>query len=542
MLLNKMLFLFEADADSIKKGTQEGKKGADDLTSAMKKADDQSKKTSMNFASFAKGALGFITAAGIAKGAIGTAMAKSAEIHLLNQTSTAIGENIENVDAFSRALQDNGATGEAAVGSLTKVFSQLGNAASNSAGEQAKMFAEMGISLHDANGKMKGSVEIMGELAGVSDKLGAERAAAYFEKLGITDQRVVETLIKGRKELDESVKSHKALGGVTAETAAKAGKFDTAMNKLTHGLDRGAIKMTDMLLPAITWVTDKLGDLVKWFSENQTVITGFFIAIAAVAAYMYLPAMLAAAAATLAATWPFIAIGAAIAAAAAMFALIYDDIMNFIEGNDSLIGQIINDFPIVGEIINFIVEGIKTAFAAAGMAADALWNGFKAMGSGIVAVFEWLWGAIKSYINLIANAVEKVKGAVSWVKSKLGFGDDADVTVSTMSQAEQEIAAMAERPGGDGSVSPSSRMIDTIQNTQIAQQQISQAQQQPANAMTSNAINNQRTNNIESNLTIGQVTVETQATDAAGVSAGLSDSLSAELEKMQANNATPITR
>ena len=63
-----------------------------------------------------------------------------------------------------------------------------------------------------------------------------------------------------------------------------------------------------------------------------------------------------------------------------------------------------------------------------------------------------------------------------------------------------------------------------------------------ANAMTSSAINNQRTNNVESNLTIGQVTVETQATDAAGVSAGLSDSLSAELEKMQANNATPITR
>ncbi|MFX3916327.1 hypothetical protein ACJBW5_10320, partial [Streptococcus suis] len=90
--------------------------------------------------------------------------------------------------------------------------------------------------------------------------------------------------------------------------------------------------MTDMLLPAITWVIDKLGDLVKWFGENQTVITGFFIAIAAVAAYMYLPAMLAAAAATLAATCPFIAIGAAIGAAAAMFALIYDDIMNFIEG------------------------------------------------------------------------------------------------------------------------------------------------------------------------------------------------------------------
>ena len=536
MLLNKMLFLFEADADSIKKGTQEGKKGADDLTSAMKKADDQSKKTSMNFASFAKGALGFITAAGIAKGAIGTAMAKSAEIHLLNQTSTAIGENIENVDAFSRALQDNGATGEAAVDSLTKVFLQLGNAASNSAGEQAKMFAEMGISLHDANGKMKGSVEIMGELAGVSDKLGSERAAAYFEKLGITDQRVVETLIKGRKELDESVKSHKALGGVTAETAAKAGKFDTAMNKLTHGLDRGAIKMTDMLLPAITWVIDKLGDLVKWFSENQTVITGFFIAIAAVAAYMYLPAMLAAAAATLAATWPFIAIGAAIGAAAAMFALIYDDIMNFIEGNDSLIGQIINDFPIVGEIINFIVEGIKTAFAAAGMAADALWGGFKAMASGIVGVFKWMWEAVKEYFDFIGGVIDSVSSALSdttdWVKDKLGFSTEENVT--------REVEDVY--TGGDGSVSPSSRLIDTIQNTQIAQQQIAQAQQQPANAMTSNAINNQRTNNIESNLTIGQVTVETQATDAAGVSAGLSDSLSAELEKMQANNATPITR
>lgn len=511
MLLNKMLFLFEADADSIKKGTQEGKKGADDLTSAMKKADEQSKKTSSNFATFAKGALGWLATAAAASKTMGMAVARAGEIEALDTLSLKMGASITQTDALARSIVELG-------GSTDQAQSDL---------------ASLADSMRERNIKpMEGMLNLADQLAGMN----YDQATKTLKNYGITERSTVELLRKGSGEVRRMMLAQEKNGAITQEAADKAKAFNQSLNNLKRVSSDAANGFAQFLMPVLTKVIDFLAKAGKWAVENKTFVIAFFAGVAGIVTALYLPAMLSAAAATIAATWPFIAIGLAIAAAAAMFALIYDDIMNFIEGNDSLIGQIINDFPIVGEIINLIVEGIKIAFAAAGMAADALWSGFKAMADGIVGVFKWLWGAIQAYIGFITKIVEKVAnivgGITGWFKDKLGI------------EAEEKVTREVEDvfTGGDDSVSQSSGINDTMQNTELAKQYTAQAQQQPANAMTSNAINNQRTNNIESNLTIGQVTVETQATDAAGVSAGLSDSLSAELEKMQANNATPITR
>lgn len=508
MLLNKMLFLFEADADSIKKGTQEGKKGADDLTSAMKRANEQSKKTSSNFATFAKGALGWLATAAAASKAMSMAVSRAGDIEALDTLSLKMGASITQTDALARSIVGLG-------GSTDQAQSDL---------------ASLADSMRERNIKpMEGMLNLADQLAGMN----YDQATKTLKNYGITERSTVELLRKGSGEVRRMMLAQEKNGAITQEAADKAKAFNQSLNNLKRVSSDAANSFAQFLMPVLTKVIDFLSMAGKWAVENKTFVIAFFAGVAGIVTALFLPAMLAAAAATIAATWPFIAIGAAIGAAAAMFALIYDDIMNFIEGNDSLIGQIINDFPIVGEIINLIVEGIKIAFAAAGMAADTLWNGFKAMASGIVGVFKWLWDAIQSYIGFITKGIGKVADVVGgvggWVKGKLGIATEEKVT--------REVEDVY--TGGDGNVKNKNNVIG---NTQIAQQQIAQAQQQPSNAMTSNAINNQRTNNVESNLTIGQVTVETQATDAAGVSAGLSDSLSAELEKMQANNATPITR
>lgn len=485
MLLNKMLFLFEADADSIKKGTQEGKKGADDLTSAMKKADEQSKKTSSNFATFAKGALGWLATAAAASKTMSMAVARAGEIEALDTLSLKIGASITQTDALARSIVGLG-------GSTDQAQSDL---------------ASLADGMRERNIKpMEGMLNLADQLAGMN----YDQATKTLKNYGITERSTIEMLRKGSGEVRRMMLAQEKNGAITQEAADKAKAFNQSLNNLKLVSSDAANSFAQFLMPALTKVIDFLSMAGKWAVENKTFVIAFFAGVAGIVTALFLPAMLAAAAATIAATWPFIAIGAAIGAAAAVFALIYDDIMNFIDGNDSLIGQIINDFPIVGEIINLIVDGIKIAFAAAGMAADALWNGFKVMASGIVGVFEWLWGAIKAYIGFITAGVEKVAAVAGkiggWIGDKLGFSADVQGSVS---EAKNQTGAAA----GNS-----------------------------ANAMTSSAINNQRTNNVESNLTIGQVTVETQATDAAGVSTGLSGSLSAELEKMQANNATPITR
>lgn len=521
-----MLFLFEADADSIKKGTQEGKKGADDLTSAMKRADEQSKKTISNFATFAKGALGWLATAAAASKTMGMAVSRAGEIEALDTLSLKMGASITQTDALARSIVGLGGSTDQAQADL----------------------ASLADSMRKRNIKpMEGMLNLADQLAGMN----YDQATKTLKKYGITERSTIELLRKGSGEVRRMMLAQEKNGAITQEAADKAKAFNQSLNNLKRVSSDAANSFAQYLMPVLTKVLDFLAMAGKWAVENKTFVIAFFAGVAGIITGLFLPAMLSAAAATIAATWPFIAIGLAVGAAAAAFALIYDDIVHFMAGNDSLIGQIINDFPIVGEIINAVIEGVKIAFAEAGAAADALWNGFKAMASGIVGVFKWLWDAVKSYIGFITAGVGKVADVVGSVGKWLG----GKLSIATEEKVTREVEDVY--TGGDDSVRPSSRMSgvdfvddgargrsdnEIINNTESAKQYTAQAQQQPANAMTSNAINNQRTNNIESNLTIGQVTVETQATDAAGVSAGLSDSLSAELEKMQANNATPITR
>ncbi len=163
--------------------------------------------------------------------------------------------------------------------------------------------------------------------------------------------------------------------------------------------------------------------IVDWAGEHKDFVVGFFGAIAAVVAAIYLPAMIAAAAATLAATWPILAIGVAIVAAAAAFALIYDDIMNFIAGNDSMIGQIFEKYPMIKEIVFGLIDA------------------FKQMGSAVGAVFEFIGEMWKLQFDFIMQGVEMIKSGLSSVGSFFGIGGDVDV-----SGANAQIAAASANP------------------------------------------------------------------------------------------------
>lgn len=561
MILDTFVSVFTADTANLKKGYDDTKKGADNVTDSLKDTENQAAKTNNSIADLAKKALGFLAVAALAKTTVGSVISKSAEIHAMNQTVETIGEAIEEVDAFKRTMQDNGASGEAVMGSLTNLFKASGEAAADAGSQQAKAFDAMGIAVKDANGKVRSSVELMTELAGVADNFGAEQSVSYFEKLGITDQRVIETLLKGRKEMEASISAHKELGGVTKETAEKAGRFDAAMNKLTNGMERGSISLTDALLPAITWVVDKLGDLIGWMVKNKTVVTGFFIAIAAVVATIFLPPMTAAAIATLAAIAPFLLIGAAIAIAAAAFALIYDDIMNFIDGNDSMIGQIMEKYPALGKVIQGLFDAFSFVFNAIGdlmsWLSDTTGVSFDGMGGfikaylavllgslnkvaewgiafkgyfvdaadGIAAVFTWLVDKVKAALSFITAGVDKAKSAVSFVAGKLGFGG-SEGTEKTDNRLEP----------GDMSDIP---VIDQVS---AANAQINHAGANPVNSATSGAISNSVSSTNESTLTIGEIKIETQATDAKGVAGGVSSELREQLKNLQMESATGIAR
>ncbi|NGE24233.1 hypothetical protein G5637_36985, partial [Klebsiella pneumoniae] len=143
------------------------------------------------------------------------------------------------------------------------------------------------------------------------------------------------------------------------------------------------------------WVSKFVG----FCKENKTLITGFFIAVGIALATYYVPPMLAAAAATLAATWPIIAIIAVIALLAAAFALVYDDIMNFIDGNDSMIGRILDKYPALKTVILALWDAFKVLFdfikTVVKVVADIVVDAYNIMNKALNDFIGWLTGSIK---------------------------------------------------------------------------------------------------------------------------------------------------
>lgn len=540
-LLDTFVMVFQADTRQAQRDIAQTDQGVEDLDKAVKEVGNSAGDTGSALKSMAAGALGALAASLSLGSILSSAFARADNIRAIEQTSDALGIAIEDVDAFGRAAEAMGGDAQGARDSLTDMAEAMGEALADKESGRAKSFQALGIAIADANGKAKDGLTGILDLAGAVEGLSKSEAIFKIKELGITDNRTVEMVLKGRKELERLLGVQKEQGTVTKESADNARKLTEAFGMLKSGLASAGNGFIDAIIPALTKVIEWLAKGVDWINDHKDFVIGFFGAIAAVIAAVYLPAMASAAVATLAATWPLIAIGAAIGAAAAAFALIYDDVMNFVEGNDSFIGQISEKYPVVGRTVLWlldlfkafyetlitgaqqigqfvaagfmqVVDGIKHAvdFLAEAYAAfqnftNSVIGVFQAMGEAISAIFSGIVDSVRSAISFASSAVDKVKGGIGGVADFFGLGGSSD--------------------GVDS-----------------ANQQLAMASSAPTNSITSNAISNTANKTSETSVQTGDIIVQTQATDAQGISKDIGSNLSDQLKGLEMESATGVDR
>lgn len=510
-LLEELLIKIGVDASGVDRKIDQSTKKADGLTESLEKTEAQSNATGTAFAGFAAKALGALTAILSVGNAISGAVERASMVAEISRTSEALGIATEDVDAFGKAIERAGGDAQGARDSLTDMAEALGEALSDKESGRSKAFQALGIAITDTNGKAKDGLTGILDLASAVEGLDKSAAVFKIKELGITDNRTVELILKGRKELERMLAVQKAQGVVTKEAAERARVFNDALFGLRAASSNAANGFFDSIIPALTKVIEWLTKLVDWAGEHQDVIVGFFIAVAAIVTAVYLPAMTAAAAATIAATWPFIAIGAAIAVAAAAFALIYEDIMNFIDGNDSLIGQIFEKYPMVKDAVMAIVDAIKLLGTVGAQIFDSLIKGFKQV------------------IDFVGRGVSQIKSGISTVAGYFGIGSDDEPGPKEN---------LPPRPSGSGQ-----DPLDVPGNDSIAMANnaIGAASASPLNGVSSSAITNS-TQTKNTSVEIGQVTVNSQATDAQGVAKDMNSELSSQLKNLESESATGVAR
>lgn len=552
MLLDALTYIIDADNRKLDQEVKGSEKKVDDLgksmTAAEKRAADMQKRMTDGFKRLGGAILATVAVSKVLAGV--TELAQTAEA--VRNTSNAIGVAVEDVDAFGKSIELMGGDAQGARDSLTDMAESIGEAMADVDSGRAKTFRSLGISLKDMEGQTKNAAQVMSELAGAVEGMSREQAVFRIKELGITDNRTVELLLKGRQELDRMMRVQKEQGVITKETTERAQKYTEAMARFRQGTQSSMQAVAAVMLPILTKMLNGLSAVFQWMNEHGDFIKGFFIAIGAVLAFTYGPAVVSAALATWALIAPFVAVGVAIAAAAAAFALIYDDIVNFMEGNDSLIGQISEQYPAIGEYVKALYEivsgifklltgdfdGAKEAFSAAG---EAIKNVFGAMGDAIIntldSLFQWFGagpGSAKKMADSMVSIFDGMSSTVTGIFKKM---------IDFVSQAWSWISGIYDKSVGMVS-SVGSWLGDKlgfgVDNG--AGSALAAASANPLNSTTSQAIANTSNSRSETNVSVGQVTVQTQATDAAGISSDIGSELSGQLKNLQAESASGVAR
>ena len=561
-LLDALTYIIDADNSKLNKEIDKSEKKTDEFGKSMLTAEGRAGLMEEKI----KGAFTRIGAAILATVAASKALETFNNhvqtVEQIRNTSDALGVAIEDVDAFGKAIERMGGDAQGARDSLTDMAESIGEALQDVESGRAKTFKALGISLKDVNGNAKNAVQGMVELAGAVEGMGREQAVFRIKELGITDNRSVELLLKGRQEVERMLRVQKEQGVVTKESAERVRVYSEGLAKLKQSAGVATSGIVDWILPAITWFIQKLDSVVSWMNRHDTFVKGFFIGLATILTAMFLPAVISATAAVWALIAPFLAVAAPIAAVVALFALLYDDVMNFLDGNDSLIGQISEKYPIVGQTVKAMAEAVKAAFewvkaALAGayqsvtaFASGAV-NAFAAMGKSIGAIFQGVVGVVKSAWAYISGVFDSVSSVISRIGKWLGFGsgDDVQVTATTVSKgvSEAEAKAAENMKAAQASLdaaadNPIRAEPQTAETVRVARDSLTQAAANPVNSVTSNAISNSSNSHTETNVQVGQVNVQTQATDAQGISQSIGGGLKDELRNLQADSASGVKR
>ncbi|EHW7991933.1 hypothetical protein K3J40_002402 [Escherichia coli] len=579
-VLETFMILFESDASDVKKGTDAANKSAETLDKTLDKIGITTDGITSSFSGLATVALGSMAAFLSLGGIISGTIEKAEEIDALARSAQSLNMPVEDLDAWGKAAERAGGDAQGMRDSLTDLAEKMGEASSDAKSGAAKSFQELGIALNNSDGSTKNAAQGMLDLADSVSTLSREQAIFRIKELGVTDNRTVDLILKGRGAIEDMIKTQKAFGVVTKEDAEIAQKFKMELDGTKSMFNSLATQAGVSIMPMLTDFLKMVSSTVQFLTQHKDAVKQFFIVGGAAIAMYYTPAMLTAAKATLLATWPILLIAAAVAA----FVLILDDFNNYLNGNASVIGELAKEYPVLAEVLKGVGAAFKIIWDLCVIVAKFLWDcftnpkeaisnmtkslsdlwtwfekffGIDKLTQQFVAGFESMkksvidiWDSVVSYIM---KAWNKLTGILpDSVKSMLGIGpDDAanapkpDGTTTDAPAREQK--KNTRRPDGVGNSSPpddepgskqSAASVSAVsmglansdeikQLQRKAQNEITAASSSPIASQTSNTVTNQQQQITKTNqFTVESIQINTQATDAEGIAAGIGDGLS----------------
>lgn len=307
-------------------------------------------------------------------------------------------------------------------------------------------FRAMGISMGDAQGKMKPFTQLSMEMAkfgeGIQDKA---LVAQMFRGAGI-DEDTINVLLMGTKAMQAYLAEQKRLGVQTDADTEAGTKLQHSWGALQQASSSlGRTFLTD-LAPMIIKVLDGLTNFAVWARQHGDFIKALFYGLAAGAIALGVALAL-----------PYIEIIAVTAAVLAMivaFALLYDDWQTWMKGGKSLFGDF---YSSVAQGFKDFVKTFQDGFAVIhdlfhGDFKKALEDGKKFFADGVktgVDVIHAAGAVIKPIIKPLIPFALKADKAIGAVYAPANDDIEAFVKMGwTLAQSAGIVANIRRESGG----------------------------------------------------------------------------------------------
>lgn len=415
------------------------------------------------------------------------------------KASNMLNMSVEDLQAWQGAAEAMGAEGDALNAMLIDMNEYLVDMVQFGSGPAVDILNKLGISATDAAGNIRPATDILLEMAEAGEKISRQEMLAYGKIMGF-DESVIDILMQGRKGLEDLLAAQKELAVFNKEDAEIAKQGKIAWNGLIKSLQAIQAVIMRAVMPVLVTLTNWLTKAVVWARQNQPFMIALVVGFALAISKMLIPALIKLVATGFAAMAPWLPLLGLVT----LVALAVDDLWTYLEGGESAFPKVwaymLRFFGFFETAVNgakkwwqnaceFWVSVFTGNWEKAGQSLIGMFTGFLQV---IVGMFEGLGTYILDLINNITGgAVDAFKAKISsmfdwasdaWNSAKdfFGFGDDEE----KMPLPSQE---------------------DMINAT--APQSKSQ------------------TNNITSTANVGNITINTQATDANGIARSISPAL-----------------
>lgn len=481
--------------------------------------DDAAKKLGVSLEDAAdKGAFGFERLKSVAAQALavigGVSILKSSiaqyyeQAQAIEKTSDALGMSIEDWQAWQRTAAAAGVDAE----ELSTRFMDLGDWMQDlilhDSGPLKDATKDLGVSFTDAKGKAVSFEEGLLRLSDATSKIDRQKATSILTQIGF-DEKTIPLILKGRKGIEELLKVQKAQAIYSKQDIENAKKQREAQQRLNDAWEAISALFASTVSPAITFLTNLLGDLLGWVKENKQFVIVFFTALAGVITTLMLPTLSAMATAAWAAIAPFTPLIAIVGAVA----LVIDDLITYIQGGESAFGdfwKMFGEGDELGARFKSLWEGIKSILESVGAALKAVAKFFilifSLTGQGVVKAVEGIWKGVTKLYDVLRSMLDWVAKKLynllpDWIKKWLG-GDE-----SSRPEEEKTEAKL-------GGVADSMRVDDVRPS-------ILPPQVRAGDARSGSVSNVNNSRQMTSTTNVGEVKVYTQATDAEGMAEGV---------------------